>query len=229
MKKQVIIVAGGNGSRMGTILPKQFIEIGGKPILLRTLENFYSFDSKIDIVLVLPSQEIERWKNICKTFKCEIKHRIVKGGTTRFESVKNGLKLLIDDALVAVHDGVRPFVSHETLSACFEVAGEKGVAIPSLEMVDSVRIKIGEGSESCDRSQYRVVQTPQVFEKKLYTACAYSAKEKGFEATDDCMLIENEGFKVKLVDCGHDNIKLTSYDDLDRAINIIKKRESESK
>lgn len=219
MKKQVIIVAGGNGSRMGTILPKQFIEIGGKPILLRTLENFYSFDSKIDIVLVLPSQEIERWENICKTFKCEIKHRIVKGGTTRFESVKNGLKLLIDDALVAVHDGVRPFVSHETLSACFEVAGEKGVAIPSLEMVDSVRIKIGEGSESCDRSQYRVVQTPQVFRSELLKK-AYNQPYK-YYFTDDASVVENVA-PIYLVEGNRENIKITTAFDLQIAEVLLK-------
>ncbi len=219
MKKQVIIVAGGNGSRMGTILPKQFIEIGGKPILLRTLENFYSFDSKIDIVLVLPSQEIERWENICKTFKCEIKHRIVKGGTTRFESVKNGLKLLIDDALVAVHDGVRPFVSHETLSACFEVAGEKGVAIPSLEMVDSVRIKIGEGSESCDRSKYRVVQTPQVFRSELLKK-AYNQPYKNC-FTDDASVVENIA-PIYLVEGNRENIKITTVFDLQIAEVILK-------
>ncbi|MBR5554618.1 2-C-methyl-D-erythritol 4-phosphate cytidylyltransferase [bacterium] len=219
MKKQVIIVAGGNGSRMGTILPKQFIEISGKPILLRTLENFYSFDSKIDIVLVLPSQEIERWENICKTFKCEIKHRIVKGGTTRFESVKNGLKLLIDDALVAVHDGVRPFVSHETLSACFEVAGEKGVAIPSLEMVDSVRIKIGEGSESCDRSQYRVVQTPQVFRSDILKK-AYNQPYK-YYFTDDASVVENVA-PIYLVEGNRENIKITTAFDLQIAEVLLK-------
>ena len=186
---------------------------------LLKLENFYSFDSKIDIVLVLPSQEIERWENICKTFKCEIKHRIVKGGTTRFESVKNGLKLLIDDALVAVHDGVRPFVSHETLSACFEVAGEKGVAIPSLEMVDSVRIKIGEGSESCDRSQYRVVQTPQVFRSDILKK-AYNQPYK-YYFTDDASVVENVA-PIYLVEGNRENIKITTAFDLQIAEVLLK-------
>lgn len=222
MKKQVIIVAGGSGTRMGTTIPKQFIEIEGKPILLRTLENFYYFDSEMDIVLVLPKHEIETWTRICETFDCKIKHRVIEGGATRFESVKNGLKLAMDNAVIAIHDGVRPFVSHKTLDDSFKKAIQCGTAVPFIDIVDSIRIKTTNGSVACDRSQIKIVQTPQVFRSEILKEAYLQPYQSTF--TDDASVVEHIS-PICLVEGSRENIKITTPFDLQIAELILKKYE----
>ena len=223
MKKQVIIVAGGSGLRMGNVIPKQFIEIAGKPILLRTLENFYSFDVEMDIILVLPKHEIETWNLICKTFDCKIKHRVVEGGATRFDSVKNGLNLAMDNAVIAIHDGVRPFVSHKTINNCFEMAIQCGTAVPFVDIVDSIRIKRNNGNVAFDRSQIKAVQTPQVFQSEVLLKAYSQSYQNTF--TDDASVVERL-FPISLVEGNKENIKITTPFDLQVAELILKNYEN---
>ncbi len=224
MKKQTIIVAGGSGTRMGTALPKQFIEVGGKPILLWTLEAFHAFDEEMEIVLVLPANQMEQWTTICKTYRCTIPHAVVAGGATRFESVRNGLSRVSPEAVVAVHDGVRPFVSRRTLEQCFAVAAEKGSAVPCVDVVDSLRITTNEGSEACDRSLFKAVQTPQVFCGEVLL----QAYEQPFVPTftDDASVVEQFGYAIHLVEGNRENIKITTPLDLHFAEMILKNRET---
>ena len=224
MKKQVIVVAGGSGRRMGLETPKQFVEIAGKPILLRTLDNFHSFDPELDIVLVLPKKEIERWKNLCRLFDCQIQHRIVEGGATRFESVKNGLTLALPNAIIAIHDGVRPFVSHNTLMRCFDAAKQFGTAVPCVDIIDSLRKLTDGGNEACDRSMFKAVQTPQVFKSELLMAAYNQPFNSSF--TDDASVVETL-LPIHLVEGDTDNIKITTPFDLQMAELILKSREKQ--
>ncbi len=224
MKKQVIVVAGGSGRRMGLETPKQFVEIAGKPILLRTLENFHSFDPELDIVLVLPKKEIERWKNLCRLFDCQIQHRIVEGGATRFESVKNGLTLALPNAIIAIHDGVRPFVSHNTLMRCFDAAMQFDTAVPCVDIIDSLRKLTDGGNEACDRSMFKAVQTPQVFKSELLMAAYNQPFNSSF--TDDASVVETL-LPIHLVEGDTDNIKITTPFDLQMAELILKSREKQ--
>lgn len=213
MKKTVIIVAGGKGLRMGADMPKQYLMLGGKPILMRTVQRFYLFDSSADIILVLPAGHYDYWKELCDKYSFDIPHRVVSGGATRFHSVKNGLAAAADEGLIAVHDGVRPFVSVELLERCFAVAEAKGSAIPAIPLSDSIRVIDGEhGSKAADRSRFRLVQTPQVFDaallKRAY-GCGYSES-----FTDDASVVEAAGASISLAEGDVRNIKITTPFDL---------------
>ncbi|NDV47530.1 2-C-methyl-D-erythritol 4-phosphate cytidylyltransferase [Paludibacter sp. 221] len=212
MKKTVIIVAGGKGERMNASIPKQFIELKGKPVLMHTIEAFYSYDNAISIIVVLPLLQIEYWEDLCKKHSFGIKHLVAKGGATRFHSVKNGLSMADASSLVAVHDGVRPLVSHETISRCFTEAERCGAVIPVVDMVDSIRRVEGESNFACDRSQFKLVQTPQVFDGKLLK----NAYEQEFSDsfTDDASVVESAGAKIHLVQGNRENIKITTAFDL---------------
>ena len=162
MKKYVIIVAGGKGLRMGGEVPKQFLPIGGKPVLMRTVEAFYQTDAETGIVLVLPQEQQSYWKNLCCQYDFRIPYILADGGCTRFHSVRNGLQVIPDedsDSLIAVHDGVRPFVSPRVIQECFEAATRWGAVVPVLDMVDSVRQLSEDGSSmAVDRSCLKLVQ-----------------------------------------------------------------------
>ena len=222
MSNYAIIVAGGKGLRMGGDVPKQFLPVGGKPILMRTIERFREYDEKLNIILVLPVQQQEYWNNLCleHSFRAEI--RIANGGETRFESSKNGLDAIPsgESGLVAIHDGVRPFVSIETISRCFNVASAHGAAIPVLPVVESLRVVEPNGeSKNVLRSNYRMVQTPQVFQISL--AKQAFAQEYNEAFTDDASVIESFGHSVAMVDGNRENIKLTTPYDLSVAQTII--------
>jgi 2-C-methyl-D-erythritol 4-phosphate cytidylyltransferase len=212
MEKYAIIVAGGKGERMNAGMPKQFLPIGGVPVLMRTLEKFYTSDKAIRLILVLPETQFTYWKEICEKYDFSIPHQIVGGGETRFHSVKNGLAQVSSNSLVAVHDGVRPFVSEDTINRCYTLAMEKGVAIPVVESVDSIRLVKENGNQSVDRTLYRMVQTPQVFQSSLL--------KKAFEQTysplftDDASVVEAMGSKVFLTEGNRENIKITTPFDL---------------
>lgn len=216
----VIIVAGGKGVRMGADFPKQFIAVDGKPILMRTIEAFYSFDKSIRIVVVLPAEYRDHWVRLCKGYGFNISHEIVEGGDTRFHSVKNGLDL-VEKGYVAIHDAVRPFASDELIKECFSSAVEYKAVIPVIEVTDSLReIMESEGSRIVDRNKYRMVQTPQVFEVDLLK----KAYEQHFSEmfTDDASVVEACGVNIHLVQGERTNIKITTPFDLDLAEVILK-------
>jgi 2-C-methyl-D-erythritol 4-phosphate cytidylyltransferase len=210
--KTVLIVAGGKGERMQTDLPKQFIEIAGKPILMHSIEAFANYDTSIQIVLVLPADQQIVWSTLCKKYNFEIPHQVVLGGNSRFQSVKNGLSVVDSSTLVAVHDGVRPLVSAETIERCFETAETYKAVIPVVDVVDSIRQISNNISKSVDRNTFKLVQTPQVFDATLLK----NAYEQGFSPlfTDDASVLEKMGVKVKLVEGNRENIKITTAYDL---------------
>lgn len=212
VQKTVIIVAGGKGERMHMDVPKQFLELHGKPVLMHTIERFFSYDAGIKIVLVLPAAQIDFWHSLCEKHQFSLKHTIECGGATRFHSVKNGLNTVSLPALVAVHDGVRPLVDIETIERCFNQAHETGAAIPVTDLVDSIR-KIDEhNSVAVNRADYKLVQTPQVFDGDLLLR----AYEQDFSAefTDDASVVEKLGHKISLVAGNRENIKITTSMDL---------------
>lgn len=218
--KVVIIVAGGKGERMKAVVPKQFLEIKGRPILMHTLEVFRNFDPEIQIVLVLPADQIDVWKSLCKKHAFTLTHTIECGGSTRFHSVKNGLTAVSIPSLVAVHDGVRPLVSVETISACFNAASEYGTAVPVIDAIDSIRKITENGSVSVNRSEYKFVQTPQVFDGELLIKAYRQEFSENF--TDDASVVEAMGAKMHLVTGNRENIKITTEMDLILANQLMK-------
>lgn len=212
MKRYVIIVAGGKGLRMGGDIPKQFVEIKGLPVLMHTINRFHSFDSSIDIIVALPVDQQDYWKELCSKYKFEIPHIIVDGGDTRFHSVKNGLDQVSGEGVVAVHDGVRPFVSDEVLERCFSMAQEKEAVVPVIDVFETIR-HIADGmSNTVPRDEYKLVQTPQVFLISLLKKAYSQPYVPSF--TDDASVVEAMGYKVTLVEGNRENIKLTTPFDL---------------
>lgn len=217
-----IIVAGGKGERMNADIPKQFIEIQEKPILMYTLEVFHQFDESMLLILVLPAVQIDFWNDLCKKNNFNLKHKIVTGGKTRFDSVKNGLNEVNAPALVAIHDGVRPLVSIETIKLCFDSAKKFNAAIPVVGLVDSIRQITEDGSQSVDRNTYKLVQTPQVFDAELLK----KAYEQDFSPlfTDDASVVEAMGVSVQVVEGNRENIKITTGVDLEMAKIFLKNK-----
>ena len=222
MKKFAIIVAGGSGSRMGSEIPKQFLEISGKPILMHTIQVFYSYDPEVEIILVLPEEQQKFWAELCIQYSFSITHKITSGGETRFQSVRNGLKLIDDSGIVFIHDGVRPLVSFETLEKCFETALKCGNAIPVLPASESLRKLEGNQNISVDRSLFFSVQTPQTFR----TEQIQEAFRQNFdpEFTDDASVAEKAGFQIFMVEGNRENIKITTSTDLIIAEAFFKMR-----
>ncbi len=213
MKRYAIIVAGGKGLRMGGDLPKQFIPIEGRPVLMRTLDTFHACDESIQIILVLPRDHQDYWRELCAQYQFAVPHRIADGGVTRFHSVQSGLSQVdAPEALVAVHDGVRPFVSHEVISRCYAEAEAHGAVVPVIPVVETVRQLKGEGSVTVDRNAYRLVQTPQTFRATLLRRAYEQPYTDAF--TDDASVVEALGEAVTLVDGNRENIKLTTPFDL---------------
>ena len=224
----MIIVAGGHGTRMGSDIPKQFLKIDGKPILMRTLERFHKYDPEMHLIVVLPKEQQEYWHKLCQEYHFTIPHEIADGGETRFESSKNGLALIPDDAegLVGFHDGVRPFVSHDTIRRCIEMAEEEYTAIPVVPVTSTLRhIDPRGGGFNVDRSLYREVQTPQVFDITLARQ-AFNQPDRS-QFTDDSSVIESLGCKVSIVEGNRENIKITTPFDLTVAEAIIRKESEE--
>ena len=221
MKKYIIVVAGGKGLRMGGDIPKQFIPVKGKPVLMRTLEAFYAYDKCINIILVLPVDQQDYWKHLCAEYGFTLPHRIANGGETRFHSVKNGLALVDDrNSVVGVHDGVRPFVSQEVIAACYAAAEEKQAVIPVIDVVETVRrIEADEKSVTVPRDCYKLVQTPQVFTASLLKQAYGQTYTSAF--TDDASVVEALGHPVFLIPGNRENIKLTTPFDLQVAEVLV--------
>lgn len=210
MKKTVIITAGGIGKRMGTKLPKQFLLINGKPILWLTLKRFYDYNPAMELILTLPEDWVTYWENVCENYE-QIPHQIVSGGKERYHSIQNALQHANGD-LIAIHDGVRPFVNDDTLNNCFDLAQEKGSAIPCLPLKESLRQKDNDLSKAVDRSLYLSVQTPQVFQNELIKE-AYTLPFTP-DITDDASLVEKLGKVAHTCLGNEENIKITSKSDL---------------
>ena len=217
----IIIVAGGKGLRMGSDIPKQFLPIGGKPVLMRTLERFRQYSPTLQIILVLPKAQQDYWQKLCKEYAFDIDYQLADGGETRFHSVQNGLAKIPDNAqgVVGVHDGVRPFPSIDVIRNCYETAREKKAVIPVIPVVGTVRHLKGDTSVTVPRHDYRLVQTPQTFDIQLLKAANRQPYNDCF--TDDASVVEAFGFDITLVEGNRENIKITTPYDLKIAEVLI--------
>lgn len=219
----IIIVAGGKGLRMGGDLPKQFMPLHGKPVLMHTIERFRAYSDELKIILVLPHEQQDYWRQICQKHNFTVEHTVVDGGQTRFNSSQNGVAAVPDDAtgVIGIHDGVRPFVSEETIARCFEAARQFGAALPVLPVTDTLRRVTDDGGYNVQRNDYRTVQTPQTFDAQLLKQAFKQPYSDNF--TDDASVVEALGHKVTMVDGNRENIKLTTPFDLVVAEALIKK------
>lgn len=212
----VVIVAGGKGLRAGGEIPKQFQLIGGKPMLMHTMEAFCNFDYRMRIVVVLPEGFRDLWDELCGQHDFQIAHTIVNGGETRFHSVKNGLSEISEDEIVGIHDAARPFVSKGVIERCYREAFDfRCGIIPVIEEKNSVRVMSGYEHKPLDRTRLRLVQTPQVFPADLLKN-AYETPYRE-EFTDDASVAEDDGIQIKLVEGDEKNIKITTPFDLEFA------------
>ena len=222
-EKYVIIVAGGKGDRMKADIPKQFLLLNGLPILMHTINAFDNYDSTIEIIVVLPESQKDYWQELCERYQFNRSHTVVSGGMTRFHSVQNALNLIPEGVLVAIHDGVRPLVSKELLSKLFEAAKTSNVACPAIPVTDSIRKKMGDASKRVDRSQYRLMQTPQIFLSN-YIKDAYKQDYTDL-FTDDLSVLEGSRYcRPLLLEGSPENIKITTPIDLIIAEAILKCR-----
>lgn len=219
MKTYALIVAGGKGLRMGSELPKQFLPIGGKPVLMRTIEAFYACNPEIQIILVLPCSQQPYWADLCREHHFSVPHRVADGGETRFHSVKNGLEFVTTPGLVGVHDGVRPFVAAEVIARCYTLAAEKKAVVPVIDVVETVRHLEGGESATVNRDEYKLVQTPQVFDAGLLKQAYEQPYNAGF--TDDASVVEALGRPVFLTTGNRENIKITTPFDLKIATALL--------
>ena len=215
----IIIVAGGKGLRMGGEIPKQFLPIGEKPVLMRTLERFREYSKELQIILVLPEAQQEYWHQLCLEYHFDVEYTLANGGETRFHSVQNGLAKVPDDAkgVVGVHDGVRPFVSVEVISNCFETARTKKAVIPVTPVVETLRHIPSQ--QNVLRSDYCLVQTPQCFDIQLLKSANHQPYSEAF--TDDASVVEAFGHEVSMVEGNRENIKITTPFDLKIAETLI--------
>lgn len=223
MADYIIIVAGGKGLRMGGDIPKQFLPIHGKPVLMRTMERFHEYSEALRIILVLPKAQQEYWDTLCKEYAFDMDYQIADGGETRFHSVQNGLRMIPDDeqGVVGVHDGVRPFVSTEVIKRCYDTARTEKAVIPVTPVVETLRHINDNGSGSnVLRSEYRLVQTPQTFDIQLLKRANRQPYSETF--TDDASVVEGIGQQVVMVEGNRENIKLTTPFDITIAEALLK-------
>ena len=225
MKENIIIVAGGKGLRMGGDIPKQFLPIGGHPVLMQTIERFRAYSPDLRIILVLPREQQDYWKQLCRDYQYPLpsegsgSYLLADGGETRFHSVQHGLALIPDDAegVVGVHDGVRPFVAVEVIRRCFETAREAKAVIPVTPVVETLRHIPSQ--KNVMRSDYCLVQTPQTFDIQLLKAANRQPYRDAF--TDDASVVEAYGHPVTMVEGNRENIKITTPFDLKIAETLI--------
>lgn len=215
MQQYVLIVAGGKSERIPSSVPKQFVELCGKPLLMHTMEAFLNDATIPEFIIVLPQEKIPEWKILCQLHHFQIKHQLAEGGPKRFHSVKSGLRLVPENVLVAIHDAARPFVSKATIQRCFEMAARKGNSVPVIPFTESVREVSGVSSKVVDRQPLRIVQTPQVFNStQIKKAYKQNFSE---EFTDDATVLEKAGFQINLVEGNPENLKITFPADLQLA------------
>lgn len=226
MERFAILVAGGQGLRMGGDVPKQFLPLGGRPVLMHTIDRFREVFPDMHIIVVLPQGQHDYWHDLCRRHHLEGGFLTAPGGDTRFHSVLNGLNAIpadVSEGLVGVHDGVRPFVSRDTLRRCYEEAARSGTAVPVVPVVETLRHVSPDGeSMTVPRSDYRLVQTPQVFSLVLLRRAYRQPYAPQF--TDDASVVEALGERITLVEGNRENIKLTTPADLLLAKGIMEAR-----
>ncbi len=216
MSKTAIITAGGVGKRMESTIPKQFLLLKGKPLLCWTIQRFYKVDSNIQILVSLPKEWMQFWKDLCQENQFDIPHQLVEGGEERFHSIQNALKFAQGD-VIAIHDGVRPLVSSDLIQKGFETAALKGSAVPVVELKESIREITALDSKAVPRNNYRIVQTPQTFRKDILLK-AYQ-QDYNQTITDDACLVESIGIQIELIDGESQNLKVT--DQIDFALTEL--------
>ncbi|MBN1145277.1 MAG: 2-C-methyl-D-erythritol 4-phosphate cytidylyltransferase [Bacteroidales bacterium] len=220
MNKIVLIVAGGSGTRMNSETPKQFMLLQNRPVLMHTLSVFYHYNRDMEFILALPESQAEKWNELCKTHDFGLRHQVVSGGETRFHTVKKNIAGLPNNSLVAIHDGVRPLVSLDTIDRCFRVAAEFGNAVPCIEIPETLRRLSGKRSRQVNRTKYRLIQTPQIFLADILKE-AYNQDYRS-DFTDDAGVVENLGHAIHLVQGNGENIKITYPQDLVVAGALLK-------
>jgi 2-C-methyl-D-erythritol 4-phosphate cytidylyltransferase len=211
VEKSIIITGGGVGKRMGAEVPKQFLLLNNRPILMWTIEKFFTYDPQIEIILVLPENQIAYWNSLCAHYNFTVNHRCVAGGNERFDSVKNGLEKASGE-LIGVHDAVRPLVSNRVIVETYAAAAIYGASIPVVSLTESLRQVKENDSFAVKRSDFKLVQTPQCFKSSVLRS-AYQKPYQDFY-TDDASVVEADGHKIHLVDGNEENIKITSPADL---------------
>ncbi|MBN7815155.1 2-C-methyl-D-erythritol 4-phosphate cytidylyltransferase [Algoriphagus pacificus] len=224
MNKAAILVAGGKGTRMGAPISKQYLPIGGKPVLMHTLSVFQEVDPQIKLILVLPKEDFAYWNQLCQEYDFQIPHELVAGGNSRFQSVRNGLDSMDwKDGLVAIHDGVRPFVSTEVIENSFLEAERSGSGIAVIALKDSIRKLSDDGKSFYQERQYfRLVQTPQTFQlAKIKKAFEVTEMQ---QFTDDATVYEHQGWQVSLIAGNPENIKITTPEDLEYGEFLLAKK-----
>ena len=214
MQEYAIIVAGGTGSRMKSDIPKQFIDVNGLPILMHTIMAFRRYSGELSIILVLPLSQFEFWNNLCTRYTFNENYQLIAGGETRFHSVKNGLKVIHPGpSLVAVHDGVRPVISDEIITASFKTAAEYGTAVAAVALKDSIRsVNTNGDNTALNRSSFRLIQTPQTFKFDWMIKAFDQPYQDHF--TDCASVLEEAGYPIHLIEGSYTNIKITSPEDL---------------
>lgn len=211
-KEYAIIVAGGKGTRIKSVLPKQFLELNGLPILMHTINAFVRYSKDISIVLVLPEDDFQTWQSLCAKHNFTVNLVLQKGGDTRFQSVKNGLDKIQGDGLVAIHDGVRPLVSEDIIGASYRLAAVHKSAVAAVRLKESIRMTDQDNTKAVDRSKFRLIQTPQTFDVALIKK-AYLIKDDP-SLTDDASVAERSGHTISLFEGSYENIKITTPEDL---------------
>lgn len=212
LKEYALIVAGGKGTRMKTKLPKQFLELNGLPVLMHTINAFYRYNQNTEVILVLPEDDFQLWEELCLKHNFRKNIKVQKGGDSRFQSVKNGLSLIEDEGLVAIHDGVRPLVSEDIIGASYRLAAVHDSAVAAVRLKESIRMTDQDNTKAMDRSRFRLIQTPQTFKTKLIKQ-AYEGKEDA-SLTDDASVAEKAGHIISLFEGSYENIKITTPEDL---------------
>ena len=219
-KEYAVIVAGGSGIRMNSEIPKQFIPIRGLPILMHSIRAFFDYSPDLIIVVVLPDKLHEGWRRLCEKYRFNLPITLVKGGKTRFQSVKNGLNAIGQEGLVAIHDGVRPLVDKAIIGASFQLAALHGCAITAVRLKESIRITDKDQTRTVDRSKYRIIQTPQTFQIPVIKKAYEQIENPSF--TDDASVAEKAGYRISLFEGSYRNIKITTPEDLLMAEALLK-------
>lgn len=217
-----LIVAGGKGTRIKSKVPKQFLELQGTPILMHTINAFYRYSDKIKVIVVLPEDDFSTWEALCEKHNFNKPVILQAGGDSRFQSVRNGLKKIEGDGLVAIHDGVRPLVGEDIIGASFRLASVHQSAVAAVRLKESIRITDQDNTKAVDRSRFRLIQTPQTFQIQLIKH-AYNAKED-VSFTDDASVAEHAGYTISLFEGSYENIKVTTAEDLIIAEALFKQK-----
>jgi len=218
-------VAGGTGSRMNSVVPKQFLLLAGKPVLMHSILAFQEYDRSIQIIVALPGELFTEWETICGQHSFRVPHKLAKGGTTRFDSVKNALSFITADGIVAVHDGVRPLIGRSLISRAFDHAATYGNAVPVTPVTDSVRKADGSSSDPVDRNNLRLIQTPQTFNASIILKAYRQSFSESF--TDDACVLESAGETINLIQGDPYNLKITYPEDMLLAEALMKYRQTD--